>query len=876
MDRIITIFLLSGVLLAASAVHGQEAEPLFSIDKQVSKTTQQVYDYEIRRGTIDLNLRVFDSIAAEHQDQLTVQLFNEEQLGFEVTRSSDIGIDVDRFISRSIEDEEVYLIGARQEDKFIGNLLDYENEELYLIRYNPDTAKHQVSHIDWKRMEPAACGLDDFIEKTTGSTPPTLSGLSGSDQLSGFTPLPPDGHLAEGVARIDVMLVYTPAAVAWAEQNEGSIDLALAQAMNLSQLAMDNSGIDIEFHLAHADEVEFDESEVSLYDGLRKLATSPDHSFGSRFEGYMEEVHEWRDDYGADLVALLGNGFDDEYGGWAFILDDIEGKPEEAFSTNEISQVTNSFLLVHELAHNMGSHHSRMQEGQPAPLSGGLFEYSTGWRWGGANEETTYFSIMTYHEGSLAAPLFSNPDLEWGGSAAGAYEGDYAPADNARSLQEVRWLISEYRSSEADLPVAELSVTALDIEMTNDDEERHSFTLSNNGDRWLTYQLSQSNEISAFGEGEIIYETTFSSDEGFDTGEYEDIHSGWSRVLYADESEYDETPSFEISNENPSTADQHIRFNPFEINEFYGVLSPIWDTENITDIDISFDLYLRDDSYFGTQFLVDDEDKNGIFVMIAAGSVSISYLDNSYSYSYTFTQGDYKTFRMIVMEDRNELILKLGGEEITRVRPEQDLIVPEQMIAFYYGPGTANLQENSGVFLDLPTDMDNLQVRTFDPSSEWLALHSNSAGAVGPGESHQIEVDIFTYDLEQTSYQQDLVVRTNDSDNEEVLIPVNLEVGESVGAHEEAELADQVRLSQNYPNPFNPVTQIEFELPASKEITLAVYDVTGRKVTTLADGTYQAGTHQVEFDGSHLSSGVYLYRLRTENREMSKPMLLVK
>lgn len=876
MDRIITTIFLSGIIMAASAAHGQETEPLFSIDQQASKTTQQAYDYEIRRGTIDLNLRVFDSITAERQDQLTVQLFNEEQLGFEITRNSDIGIEVDRFISRSTEDEEIYLIGARHEDKFIGNLLDYENEELYVIRYNPDTAEHEVSHIDWRLMEPAGCGLRDDIEKSTGSAPPTLSELSGSNQLSGFSPLPPDGHLTEGVARIDVMLVYTPAAVAWAEQNEGSIDLALAQAMNLSQLAIDNSGIEIEFYLAHAAEVEFDESEVSLYDGLRKLASSPDHSFGSRFEGYMEEVHEWRDDYGADLVALLGNGFDDDYGGWAFILDDIDGKPEEAFSTNEISQVTNSFLLVHEMAHNMGSHHSRMQEGQPAPASGGLFEYSTGWRWGGANEEATYFSVMTYHEGSLAAPLFSNPDIEWGGSPTGAYDEDYAPADNARSLQEVRWLISDYRSSDADLPAAGLSDSSVDIEMGPDEEERHSLSISNSGDRWLTYQLSQANETSAFGEGEIIYETSFSSDEGFETGEYEDIHSGWSRVLYADESEYDETPSFEISNENPSAADQHIRFNPFEINEFYGVLSPIWDTENVTDIDISFDLYLRDDSFFGTQFLVDDEDNSGVFVMIAAGSVNISYMGSSYSYSYTFKQGEYKTFRLVVMEDRNELILKIGDNEITRLRPEQDLIVPEQMVAFYYGPGTANLQDNSGVFLELPTDMDNVQIRTFDPSSEWLSLHSNSAGAVEPGESQQIELDFFTHDLEQTSYQQELVVRSNDPENAEVNIPVNLEISESVGVHDDPELADQVRLSQNYPNPFNPVTQIEFELPSSKEITLAVYDVTGRKVATLADGIYQAGAHQVEFDGSHLSSGVYLYRLHTENREVSRQMLLVK
>lgn len=876
MNRIFVIHCLSAIILAAGAVHGQESEHLFSIDEQASEKTQKVHDDEIRRGTTDLNLSVFDDITAEHQDHVNIQLFDNQQLEFEITRNSDIGMEVDRFISHSADEEEVYMIGARQDDTFIGNILDYENDELYLIRYNTDTAEHEVSQIDWENMEPTACGLNDYFEKNTGEIPTNLSELSDNDQLSGLSPLPPDGHVKEGVARIDVMLVYTPSALAWAEQNDGSIDLAMAQAMNLSQLAMDNSDIDIEFHLVHAEEVDFDESDVSLYDGLRKLATSPDNSWGSRFEGYMEEVHEWRDDYGADLVALLGDGFDDDFGGWAFILDDNDGKPEEAFSTNEISQVTNSFLLVHEMAHNMGSHHSRMQEDQPAPASGALFDYSTGWRWGAANEETTYFSIMTYHEGSLPAPLFSNPDLEWGGEAAGAYDGDYAPADNARSLQEARWMISEYRSSEADLPVADLSDTSIDVEMNSNEEERHALTITNNGDRWLTYQLAQSNEGSAFGEGEIIYETSFSSEEGFETGEYEDIHNNWSRVLVDEESEYEEVPSFEVSDENPSTEDQHIRFNPYKITEFYGVASPIWDTEGVTDMDISFDLYLRDDSFFATQFLVDEEDNGGINIAIAAGSVLINYLDSSYSYSYTFTQGEHKTFRLVVMEDRNELILKLGDKEITRVRPEGDLMVPQQMAALYYGPGTANLEDESGVFLDLPTDMDNFQVRNFDPSSEWLTLYSNSAGALEPGESRDLELDIFTHDLDQTSYEQDLIVRSNDPDKRSTTIPVNLDVGEAVSAEEEPEQADQVELAQNYPNPFNPVTQIEFELPATQEITLAVYDITGRKVATLADGTYQAGTHQVEFDGSHLSSGVYMYRLSTENGELSNTMQLIK
>ncbi|SMO42654.1 T9SS type A sorting domain-containing protein [Gracilimonas mengyeensis] len=68
-------------------------------------------------------------------------------------------------------------------------------------------------------------------------------------------------------------------------------------------------------------------------------------------------------------------------------------------------------------------------------------------------------------------------------------------------------------------------------------------------------------------------------------------------------------------------------------------------------------------------------------------------------------------------------------------------------------------------------------------------------------------------------------------------------------------------LDQNYPNPFNPVTVITYKLPVKSEVTLEVFDIAGRKVTTLLDQPQFAGTHTVNFDAGHLSSGVYFYKL---------------
>ncbi|MCX6639535.1 MAG: T9SS type A sorting domain-containing protein [bacterium] len=79
-----------------------------------------------------------------------------------------------------------------------------------------------------------------------------------------------------------------------------------------------------------------------------------------------------------------------------------------------------------------------------------------------------------------------------------------------------------------------------------------------------------------------------------------------------------------------------------------------------------------------------------------------------------------------------------------------------------------------------------------------------------------------------------------------------------------------------YPNPFNPVTTIHFDLPESGQVQLAVYDISGRLIENLVDSQFQAGLHQVSFDGSKLTSGIYLYRLSTGDYSVEGKMTLMK
>jgi hypothetical protein len=83
-------------------------------------------------------------------------------------------------------------------------------------------------------------------------------------------------------------------------------------------------------------------------------------------------------------------------------------------------------------------------------------------------------------------------------------------------------------------------------------------------------------------------------------------------------------------------------------------------------------------------------------------------------------------------------------------------------------------------------------------------------------------------------------------------------------------------LKQNYPNPFNPVTKIEFSIPFRSKVKLDIYDVLGRKILTLVNGEKSAGMHTISFDGSNLSSGIYLYRLESPDQILTKKMVLLK
>ena len=91
-----------------------------------------------------------------------------------------------------------------------------------------------------------------------------------------------------------------------------------------------------------------------------------------------------------------------------------------------------------------------------------------------------------------------------------------------------------------------------------------------------------------------------------------------------------------------------------------------------------------------------------------------------------------------------------------------------------------------------------------------------------------------------------------------------------------AEEPGEFDLRQNYPNPFNPLTRIELRIRNSDFLVLKIYDLLGREVAVLINEMKDAGTYTVDFDGSALASGVYIYRMTSGSFIQTRRMILLR
>ena len=188
-------------------------------------------------------------------------------------------------------------------------------------------------------------------------------------------------------------------------------------------------------------------------------------------------------------------------------------------------------------------------------------------------------------------------------------------------------------------------------------------------------------------------------------------------------------------------------------------------------------------------------------------------------------------------------------------------------IIFYDDRNTTN--DSSGVFLARSTDGGNsfTEYEISDHNFRPTAIGGLGQGYMGDN------IDI-------TSVGNKLypVWMDNSTGNYQIWsVPIEIT---SVGVEDENDFSIPIEfeLKQNYPNPFNPNTLIEFNLPIGSQVSLKVFDATGKEVVSLLNDFREAGNHRINFEAQkfNLSSGVYFYTLSANGFTQTKPMMLLK
>ena len=238
--------------------------------------------------------------------------------------------------------------------------------------------------------------------------------------------------------QIDVLAVYTPNAKQWAQNSSSvtDIDHVIVLAMANANMAMFNSNTNITFNMVYSHETNYTETtnqyvspepQRDIDDALSALRATTD--------GKMDEVHALRKQYHADLVMLFGQV--EGAGGVGYLLNRELGSYDLAFAVSRVQQAWTGYTTIHEIGHNMGcTHHKLQNDGE------GLYSYSYGWR--GVNSSGNYSTIMTYENFDETyyprIGFFSDPDI----THQGVVIGDVDEGNNALTLRRTKRLISLY------------------------------------------------------------------------------------------------------------------------------------------------------------------------------------------------------------------------------------------------------------------------------------------------------------------------------------------------------------------------------------------------------------------------------------------------
>ncbi len=243
--------------------------------------------------------------------------------------------------------------------------------------------------------------------------------------------------IADDGSIIDVLVAYTSAArsgTGGTSAMQNLIDLAITE----TNVGFSNSNVNQRVRLAHTVEVDYSESGFDWSNTLSRLKQTSD--------GYMDNIHNLRTQYSADIVVLIVN-FGSVNWGIGYLMQNVSSSFESwAFSVVYREAATGYYTFAHEMGHNMGSHHDRANVSYE-----GAYSYSYGYQ----APNSSFRTIMAYSCPSWCSRVnyWSNPEIYYNGQPMGVIFSAYNAADNRRSLNNTAYTVSNFRKSRFSLDI---------------------------------------------------------------------------------------------------------------------------------------------------------------------------------------------------------------------------------------------------------------------------------------------------------------------------------------------------------------------------------------------------------------------------------------
>lgn len=917
--------LLTFICFGAIEIQAQQVFKLNSMDSRSKQMTfKTISGADHLRQYYRLHDDVINFTTVDKGDYIEMESSPGSMSTFRVKRVENYTPTTTSFITRDIENPQNTFTFTYSSGRLHG-IFHKSHEETYFFEYDKAAEQNYVAKSSSFYDDEQFCSVHEInhdIQAISSFTSPAKSHGTSAVRSNLPTTASMVSSLDDEVT-IDVLFLYTEKAKTWSESTSFiNIDGVIAEAMIKSQLALDNSQTGIKLRLVHSDQTNYsDDSAISLNlnqtgyvsagDHLRRLTRNESAPFDlcsgndtsncqeSDYDGYFPNAHSLRDQYGADVVAAILS--EPNTGGIAWSANAISGSPGLAFSINRVQQIGSGYTLIHEIGHNMGNAHARNQSTAEANDFGGMFVYSTGNRFTSADQK--FATVMAYNEGGYnPVAYFSNPDIELSGVPIGnpiTSTSEAGPSDNARSMREIKRVVASYRSSVVDPPLVDVDVSSISADLN---QQNSTFpvpiTIQNNGASDLmwdfdfdiesevlaatkqssantiapdpvatTFSPGSGTEFSQSNNPGVIYLTSFESGEGFSTGDFP-ARVGWRSFSTA--------APFEISSENPSDGSRHLRLpRRSEASGSMFSRSPFFGPQPMGEFSISFDIAVQDFAFGGEGEVFDvyvfDGSTGTISsgLIISGGNIFARSLDEDGVENFSFanstfpTDGTYRNIEIRYNPNNRTVDYYFEGTQITS-NPYPFGRKPDYM---YFG----HRNDVSGAYMDV----DNIKVERLHSPFNWLTAQK-FGGTVAPGESETVNLTLNAVDVASGTYDAVLQVRSNDPANPVLEVPISANIQMATTSEMSQDLPQRPDLAQNYPNPFNPTTTIQFTLNRASDVTLEVFNITGQRVATLVRGSLSAGNHRHTFDASGLSSGIYMYRLKTPEQTLTRQMILIK